>query len=481
MNFNNLIIKIQKMVKPIIKWIGGKTQSIKILSEYIYLDKESLYVEPFVGGGSVFLTLQPQKCIISDINPNLMCMYKTIKEKCDDLCTYLSNFILTYNDTQNMENKLELYLYLRKKFNQIKYKLSKECRTNVEISGVFILLNKLGFNGLYRENSCGEFNVPFGKKTKLVIDIDNIKVISTYLNTIDCKIECQSYEKLLDNIKSHVNDVMLYLDPPYYICEQSKFTEYISNENNIFVDKNAHIDLYKKINILQKNKNWHIVCSNSFAELTKSESIKHNLGIRCITVNKNINRTKANEIISYTKDSNVWKSINNYFNGISKFKTIDDEKKFIDIFRHVVMYNSKRVTNFNVGQIGEIAVKRLFSEYGVNFQKCPYKESVRPDGYIEIGNEKYIVEVKSRTYTCNGTASEKIDSIARKLHIFYKKYNCKSIIIFAAGQIFEKSGNTFLKNEDEYVKKFKLFAKNTSGIEYWISYNDLENWIKSKL
>lgn len=467
-----------KIIKPIIKWVGGKTQSMKILSEYIYLDKNSLYVEPFVGGGSVFLTLQPTKFIISDVNPNLMCVYKTIHSKSDELSAYLTDFGTIYNTS---ENKLELYTNLRKRFNQVKFNVSIECKVDVELSGLFILLNKLCFNGLYRENSSGEFNVPFGKKSSLVLNIDDIKNMSDYFNKSDCKIECKSYQHIIDGLKSHNGDVMMYLDPPYNICDQSKFVQYISNENNIFVNRDAHVELYETINILQKNKNWHIVCSNSFSEFTISESEKYNLGTRIITVNKNINRTTADEIISFTKDSNVWKSIINYFNGKAKFKNMDDEKQFIDIFKHVVMYNSKRITNFNVGQIGELAVKRIFSEHGINFQKCPFKESVRPDGYIEIGSEKYIVEVKSRTYTCSGTASEKIDCIARKLHVFYKKYNCKSIVIFTSGQICEKSGNAFLNSDNEYVDKFKTFVKNTSGIEYWLSFNNLEEWIKSKV
>ena len=467
-----------KIIKPVIKWIGGKTQSMKILCEYIYLDKNSLYVEPFVGGGSVFLTLQPTKFIISDINPNLICMYKTIQSKSEELSTYLTNFGTSYNTS---ENKLELYMNLRHRFNQVKFNTPRECKIDVEVSGLFILLNKLGFNGLYRENSSGEFNVPFGKRPTLVLDVNDIKNMSDYFNKSDCKIECKSYEKIIDGLKSYKDDVMMYLDPPYDVCDQSKFVQYISNENNIFTSRDAHVELYKTINTLQKNKNWHIVCSNSFTEFTNNESQKYNLGARRITVNKNINRSTADEIISFTKDSNVWKSITNYFNGKAKFKTMDEEKQFIDIFKHVVMYNSKRVTNFNVGQIGELAVKRIFSEHGIEFQKCPFKESVRPDGYIEIGSDKYIVEVKSRTYTCTGTASEKIDCIARKLHVFYKKYNCKSIVIFTSGQIYEKSGDAFLKSENEYVDKFKTFAKETSGVEHWLSFNDLEDWIKSKV
>lgn len=468
-------------IKPIIKWVGGKTQSMKILYEYIYLEKnDTLYVEPFIGGGSVFLTLQPTRFIISDVNPNLMCMYKTVKEKCDDLCAYLTEFTTRYNSTA--EDKLDLYLDLRKKFNQMKYNTSRDCAVHVEISGAFILLNKLCFNGLYRENSQGEFNVPFGKKASVVVDIDNIKCLSDYLNknSEHGKIECKSYEKVVDGIKSHEGSVMLYMDPPYHVCEQSKFVQYISSETNIFTDKDAHTQLYKMMGNMGKNKNWHIVCSNSFNAFTHAESLKHKLGTRCITVNKNINRSTADELVSFTKDSHVWKSINTYFNGKAKFKTADEEKQFIDIFKHIEMYNNPTKKVGNMGQIGELAVKRVFSEHGIDFLKCPFKESVRPDGYIEMGSDKYIVEVKSRTYTGSGTASEKIDCIARKLHVFYKKYGCKSIVIFTAGQIYEKSGDAFLNNDNEYVEKFKAFAKNTSGVEYWLSFNELEHWIKSK-
>ena len=124
-----------------------------------------------------------------------------------------------------------------------------------------------------------------------------------------------------------------------------------------------------------------------------------------------------------------------------------------------------------------MAVARLFAEYNISLQKCPFKENVRPDGYIEFGDKRYIVEIKSRTYTCTGTASEKIDCIPRKLYQIYKKYGYHSIVIFVGGQIEEKSGKTFLQNDGEYITRFKSFAKDISGVDHWLSYSDLKEWI----
>ena len=466
---------MSKLLKPVIKWVGGKSSCLKILSEYLPFSESQNYIEPFVGGGSILLSLKPKRFVVGDINPNLICMYTILKDDDLKLKERLKFHEKEYNQTNN---KLEYYTKQRDRYNEIKYNNWEEFKTNeeknVEIATLFIVLNKLCFNGLYRENNSGKFNVPFGKYPSLTLDYENIENVSKYFKTSDGTFHCKPYDKLINQVLKEYRNNLIYLDPPYYICDESKFTQYT---NNVFT-KEDHLQLYKNIDKWQTNKNLHIVCSNSHCDFTLKYSLMYKLNHRVINVTKSIGRNSSNEIISYTKNSNSWKQYLKYLSGQSKFSTVEDEKKFLSQYSHSVNFDSKRDKDcFNIGKLGEMAVARLFAEYNILLQKCPFKENVRPDGYIEIGDKKYIIEIKSRTYTCTGTASEKIDCIPRKLYQIYKKYGYHSIVIFVGGQIEEKSGKTFLQNDGEYITRFKSFAKDISGVEYWLSYNELEEWI----
>lgn len=475
-------------MKPIIKWVGGKSSSLKILSEYIFTASDGVYVEPFLGGASLLFTYKPRRAYVNDINPNLMIMYWSIKQNSSQLVNCINTLSTTYNSFKSLGEKQSMFDNLRTKYNKIKYNNEIDLYTiddidkRIEISSLFIFLNKTCFNGLYRENMKGEFNVPFGKKTTFDIDETNLIDISNYFNQNDITLSCTSYENVINTVKTyHKNKlVTLYMDPPYYKCTESKFTTY-SNLYNF--DNSSHEKMYTLIKNLQLNSNWHIICSNSFDETIIKHVSSFGMVTRPLELNRNMDKKIAKEIISYTPNSKIWKNLIGYLNGNSTFKTTDIEKDFISMYSTSVLLNStSRTTTFNIGKLGELNVKRMFNEFGIDFKSCPYKENVRPDGFIELpSGDKYIVEIKSRTYTCTGTASEKIDCIPRKLSIFYKKYDCKSLVIFVAGQINEKSGKCFLTEDCEYIKKFKLFSKVEAGIDDWISIDYIKTWLDNKL
>jgi DNA adenine methylase len=155
------------------------------------------FIEPFVGGGAVFLNTQPKQLIINDLNQELIITYRIIKEKPQDLIKLLQE--------HEKKHSSEFYEQLRKK--------DKENLSDLEIAARFIYLNKTGYNGLYRVNQKGIFNVPFGKKEKVkLFDKKNLLAVSQYLNNNQVEIYNKNYQELLPLIKK--ND-FLFVDPPY--------------------------------------------------------------------------------------------------------------------------------------------------------------------------------------------------------------------------------------------------------------------------
>ena len=215
------------LAKPFVKWVGGKTQLLeevqKSLPADLHLRNELTYIEPFVGGGAVlFWILQKypniKRAIINDINEELICTYRVIKNKVEDLICFLDTIQNQYISL-NTEERKDYFLEKRKRFN------SKEC-SDIETAALFIFLNRTCFNGLYRVNSKGEFNVPHGKYTNpKICDKDNLKLVSNLLQKVE--ILCGDFEKT--KIYAGENSIF-YLDPPYKpLSETSSFTSYTKN------------------------------------------------------------------------------------------------------------------------------------------------------------------------------------------------------------------------------------------------------------
>ena len=199
--------------KPFVKWAGGKRQIIDELKKYVP-DNYNCYYEPFIGGGALFFYLAPKKAVINDINSELMNVYQVLcdEHKYEKMCHLLNNY-----ETKNSE---EFYYTVRSKdHNKEQYlKMSdyaKAART--------IYLNKACFNGLYRVNSRGEFNVPYNKKAKVnTYDQENLLVVHMYLNMNDITILNIDFEEAL---KSCQKGDFVYIDPPYDQVNAS-FTSY---------------------------------------------------------------------------------------------------------------------------------------------------------------------------------------------------------------------------------------------------------------
>ena len=212
---NSTLDDIRKIVedkpKPFVKWVGGKRQLLKQFRELnlyppeCFNPESNTYFEPFVGGGAVFFDLLPKHAELSDTNRELVMTYNVIKDNVDGLIKSLKKHI--YNK--------EYYLGVRDQdINEL---------SDIEVASRFIFLNRTGFNGMYRVNKSGQFNVPFGRyKNPLICDENNLRKVSEALQGIT--ITHRDYKDVLELAK--IGD-FIYFDPPYYpLNPTSSFTAY---------------------------------------------------------------------------------------------------------------------------------------------------------------------------------------------------------------------------------------------------------------
>lgn len=212
------------LVHPFVKWAGGKSQLIaevqKVLPANLASRKHLTYVEPFVGGGAVlFWILQKypniEHAIINDINSELICTYRVIKSNVASLISELDILQTDYLSLDS-DGRKEYFLEKRDVFNA-------KSTASVETAALFIFLNRTCFNGLYRVNSRGLFNVPHGKySSPRICDKDNLRAVSRLLQKVD--ILCGDFT---DTGYYAGRDTLYYFDPPYKpINETSSFTSY---------------------------------------------------------------------------------------------------------------------------------------------------------------------------------------------------------------------------------------------------------------
>ena len=203
------------LISPIVKWVGGKRQLLPEIMPLIN-KKCSTYVEPFVGGGAVFFELQPKKAIINDYNSELINVYTVVRDHSEELIALL--------EKHNSSNT-EAYFYAIRALDR-----SEDYRTmpDVEKAARMIYLNKTCYNGLYRVNSAGQFNAPYGKyKNPNIVNEASIRAMSDYLQSGKITIRQGDYKEVLKGLRK---GAFVYLDPPYMpISSSSSFTGYTEN------------------------------------------------------------------------------------------------------------------------------------------------------------------------------------------------------------------------------------------------------------
>lgn len=257
------------LVQPFIKWAGGKRQLIKEIEKYIP-NRISTYYEPFLGGGAILFNLQPKKAVVNDSNPELINAYEVIRDNVDELII----------DLKDHENTKDYFYDIRKIDRTPEYAgLSK-----IKRASRLIYLNKTCYNGLFRVNSQGEFNTPFGNyKNPNIVNEYVLKSVSNYLNQNNIKFLCGDFEDSLKNIR---NGAFVYLDPPYApLSDSSSFTGYTLDGFN----DNDQIRLKELCDKLQE-RGVKFLLSNSTApiilDLYKDES---RYEINYVDAKRNIN------------------------------------------------------------------------------------------------------------------------------------------------------------------------------------------------
>ena len=201
-----------KLAMPFLKWVGGKRQLLSVLSGLMPSGSVKSYCEPFVGGGAMLFHLQPDTAYVNDINSELINVYRVIRDSVDELIAELSHF----------ENSPEVFYEVRSwDRDKNKYNLLSDVHKAARI----IFLNKTCFNGLYRVNSAGEFNSPFGYyRSPNIINEPVLRAVNHYLNSAEIHLSSVDYAEVLSSLNK---SVFVYLDPPYDpVSDSASFTGY---------------------------------------------------------------------------------------------------------------------------------------------------------------------------------------------------------------------------------------------------------------
>ena len=291
------------MLKPIIKWAGGKRRLLNEINNNLpsqnILDNIETYIEPFLGGGSMLLNIVPKlpnvkKVYVNDINERLINLYKNVKYNIDELINILDEINDKFNSISDDRLIEEYYYKIRKEFNK------KSNYNTIKNSAQFIFINKYCFNGVYRENSKGEFNMPFNKKPKnKIYNKENIYDLHDFLIKYDVVFYNKPYNEFLESIfnilykekddkgtiKNRIKSFersFMYFDPPYRplnikeSVQYSKSTDIFSDEFQIGIEK--YYSLFSDYNAycMLSNSDPHNTDSNDdfFDNLYNNYNIK---------------------------------------------------------------------------------------------------------------------------------------------------------------------------------------------------------------
>jgi len=268
-------------IPTFLKWPGGKRRLISQLELY-FPKKIKTYYEPFMGAASIFFYIKqkynPQFCVISDINKDLVEAFIDVRDNSKKLLKQLKLF--------KKNHSKEFYYLTRKRFNQNKFRNEKK-------SAAFIYLNKTCYNGMYRVNSNGKFNVPLGRyKDQEIFNEENLLFASELLQGV--KIVCQDYRKILSNLKK---GDFVYLDPCYDPLKKTSFVNYTPGRFKL----EDREDLFRFM-IESRKRGASLMLSNNNLELVKEMYLEQKFKINILFAARSINsnplqRGKISELL----------------------------------------------------------------------------------------------------------------------------------------------------------------------------------------
>lgn len=233
---------------PFLKWVGGKRQLMSDI-EPLIPSKISTYYEPFIGGGAVLFNQQPKKAVINDYNSELINVYEVVRDQVEELI----------EDLATHKNESEYFYSIRVQDRKEGF----EELSPLKRASRVIYLNKTCFNGLYRVNSSGEFNTPFGRyKSPNIVNEPVLRAVSKYLQNNDIDLLSGDFEDVLKNAR---RGAFVYLDPPYDpVSKSSNFTGYV--EGGFGADQQERL---RDVCVRLDGKGVKFLLSNSATRLIK--------------------------------------------------------------------------------------------------------------------------------------------------------------------------------------------------------------------
>ncbi|OEY73754.1 DNA adenine methylase [Salegentibacter salarius] len=267
----------ENKIKPFLRWAGGKQKQLKQISPYFPKeDTVNKYFEPFIGGGTLFLNKNFDKSYISDVNKHLINTYEKIKKN--------PGRIFKGIQLKNGKISEAEYYKIREDFNKNKYSYTYKQASN------FILLNKSSFNGVFRVNRKGEYNVPFGKSNPSLPTVNDLLNISKKLETTE--IQSHTFERINGMVEE---EDLVYLDPPYPPISETAFFQH-------YTKKRFHLNEQEKVFLLFENlANQNVRTILSYPDLPLIRKTYEDFNIIELSTYRSIRSkgktTKINELV----------------------------------------------------------------------------------------------------------------------------------------------------------------------------------------
>ena len=270
-------MKKEQIIIPPLKWVGGKRKIVEIIQSAIQnIDSPFTYYEPFFGGGAIFFSLHSKGFLknahLNDVVPQVVNFYNVIsnqdarnilKEEAKKIETKFNNL------NTDTEKRKEQYIKFRESFNDswecfVVEDIENSSESGAKLAAQFLALNKLGFNGMYRVNSKGRFNIPMGSPVeKKLFDNDNLDAVGDALSKVN--FTCDDYSNVKPFKGGVAKNNLIFLDPPYIPnSKTANFTDYSVEGFN----RDSHVKLSNDLSKLIENENNNVIFTNNFNSMS---------------------------------------------------------------------------------------------------------------------------------------------------------------------------------------------------------------------